>query len=72
MNVANNNKPMNIMDMHVENYAPLSDGGPSNQENNIILILTLVVMKQDQVIFLDHYVLLHAISMNVIMIGWRA
>ena len=32
MNVANNNKPMNIMDMHVENYAPLSDGGPSNQE----------------------------------------
>ncbi len=24
MNVANNNKPMNIMDMHVENYAPLS------------------------------------------------
>ena len=32
MNVANNNKPMNIIDMHVENYAPLSDGGPSNQE----------------------------------------
>ena len=32
MNVANNNKPMNIMDMHVENYAPLSNGGPSNQE----------------------------------------
>mgnify|MGYP000687668337 CR=1 FL=1 len=32
MNVANNNKPMNIMDMHVENYAPLSDGGSSNQE----------------------------------------
>ena len=31
MNVANNNKPMNIMDMHVENYDPLSNGGKSNQ-----------------------------------------
>ena len=68
MNVANNNKPMNIIDMHVENYAPLSDGGHQTKKNNIILILTLVVMKQDQVIF-GHYVLLHAISMNAIMIG---
>ena len=58
MNVANNNKPMNIMDMHVENYAPLSDGGPSNQEK--------------QYYPYSHIgcdVLLHAISMNVIMIG---
>ena len=47
MNVANNNKPMNIMDMHVENYAPLSDGGPSNRRKAILsLYLTLVVMKQ--------------------------
>ena len=39
------------------------------KKKNTTLILISGVMKQDQVIFLDHYVLLHAISMNVIMIG---
>lgn len=69
MNVANNNKPMNIMDMHVENYAPLSDGGPSNQEKQYYPYSHIGCDETGSGDFSDHYVLLHAISMNVIMIG---
>ncbi|HJI33467.1 MAG TPA: hypothetical protein OIL95_03065 [Coprobacillaceae bacterium] len=69
MNVANNNKLMNIIDMHVEKYAPVTEAGSSTGERIIILYLILVVMKQVLVTFLDLFVLLHVISMNVIMIG---
>ena len=34
MNVANNNKPMNIIDMHVEKYAPVTEAGSSTGEKN--------------------------------------
>ena len=34
MNVANNNKLMNIIDMHVEKYAPVTEAGSSNGEKN--------------------------------------
>lgn len=34
MNVANNNKLMNIIDMHVEKYAPVTEAGSSTGEKN--------------------------------------
>ena len=34
MNVANNNKLMNIIDMHVEKYAPVTEAGSSTEEKN--------------------------------------
>lgn len=34
MNVANNNKLTNIIDMHVEKYAPVTDAGSSTGEKN--------------------------------------
>lgn len=34
MNVANNNKLMNITDMHVEKYAPVTEAGSSTGEKN--------------------------------------
>lgn len=34
MNVANNNKLTNIIDMHVEKYAPVTDAGSSTREKN--------------------------------------
>ena len=59
---------MNIMDMHVESYAPLSDGGHQTKKNNIILIL----IGCDETGSGDFGPLCNCcvlISMNVIMIG---